>query len=331
MSSVPSSGGTQVTSASTVTIAEDHTLYAHWERINEDPNTPTFTITDRYYNYITIRVTGTDPDGDDLKFDVYANNSKKGTSSTVSSGGTTTYKITGLSEYTNYSIYVIADDSKGGRKESTSNSAKTKCSGSGYTCTSGYECSGGSWEQNTCSTCGGSGTLSVTCPGTGKIVKPNTYACPKCGKQLPGGYVECTVCDGWGGIIDPCDCGYEGMNWLDHITSVCTGKMTGRESVASKCQECGATLARTNYKCSVCTATAVSYASCSNCGWPGAYYLYGHEDTCSSCNGSGGDYYMADCSHGYSSSHMHCSTHDYDYSVGSSHSYCSHDRTYVHD
>ena len=324
-----------MTNASTVTIAEDHTLYAHWERINEDPNTPTISVTDRYYNYITIKINGSDPDGDDLTFDVYANNSKKGTSSKIASGGNTTYKITGLSDYTNYSIYLVANDGKGGTAQSTNASAKTKCSGSGYTCTSGYECSGGSWTKSTCSSCGGSGTVSVTCPGTAVVLLSGTYECHKCGEKVSGSVTQCSVCGGSGGIINACsnsDCTWPGMEWLDHKTSVCSGTMEGYLPGNMNCPKCGASgIPATAYKCSKCSATAMSYSSCDSCGWPGAYYLYGHEGTCSSCNGSGGDYYMSDCSHGYSSSHMHCSTHDCDYSSGSSHSYCSHGKTYVHD
>ena len=326
-----SSGGTQITNASTVTIAEDHTLYAHWERINEDPNTPIISVTDRYYNYITIKINGSDPDGDDLTFDIYANNSKKGTSSKISSGGNTTYKITGLSDYTNYSIYVVANDGKGGTAQSSSASAKTKCSGSGYTCTSGYECSGGSWTKSTCSSCGGTGT--VRCTGTAVVILTGTYPCPKCGKDLPSTVTECSVCGGTGGTQDACSyCGnWIGREWLNHKTSSCSGTMSGYLSGTMKCESCGASVKSTLYSCTVCSATAISLSSCDSCGWPGSYYVNGHDDTCSSCNGSGGTYYKSSCSHGYSDSHMHCSTHNCDYSSGSSHSYCSHGKTYVHD
>ena len=256
-----SSGGTQITNASTVTIAEDHTLYAHWERINEDPNTPTISVTDRYYNYITIKINGSDPDGDDLTFDVYANNSKKGTSSKIASGGNTTYKITGLSDYTNYSIYVVANDGKGGTAQSSSASAKTKCSGSGYTCTSGYECSGGSNTTYNCSTCDGKGYVS-------------SWPCP---------YItwRCSTCDGYGN--------------------------SGDET------------------CPTCNGNA---ATCSM--HPDLDSLHGYGDKCDSCGGEGTYEVFEECSHGYSGSHMHCSTHDYDYST-STHQYCSHGKTYVHD
>ena len=256
-----STGGTQVTNASTVTIAEDHTLYAHWERINEDPNAPTFSVTDRYYNYITIKINGSDPDGDDLTFDVYANNSKKGTSSKISSGGNTTYKITGLSDYTNYSIYVVANDGKGGTAQSSSASAKTKCSGSGYTCTSGYECSGGSNTTYNCSTCDGKGYVS-------------SWPCP---------YItwRCSTCDGYGN--------------------------SGDET------------------CPTCNGDA---ATCSM--HPNLDSLHGYGDKCDSCGGEGTYEVFEECEHGYSGSHMHCSTHDYDYS-SSTHQYCSHGKTYVHD
>ena len=256
-----SSGGTQVTNSSTVTIAEDHTLYAHWERINEDPNTPTISVTDRYYNYITIKINGSDPDGDDLTFDIYANNSKKGTSSKISSGGNTTYKITGLSDYTNYSIYVVANDGKGGTAQSSSASAKTKCSGSGYTCTSGYECSGGSNTTYNCSTCDGKGYVS-------------SWPCP---------YItwRCSTCDGYGN--------------------------SGDET------------------CPTCNGNA---ATCSM--HPDLDSLHGYGDKCDSCGGEGTYEVFEECSHGYSGSHMHCSTHDYDYST-STHQYCSHGKTYVHD
>ena len=256
-----STGGTQVTNASTVTIAEDHTLYAHWERINEDPNTPTISVTDRYYNYITIKINGSDPDGDDLTFDIYANNSKKGTSSKISSGGNTTYKITGLSDYTNYSIYVVANDGKGGTAQSSSASAKTKCSGSGYTCTSGYECSGGSNTTYDCSTCDGKGYVS-------------SWPCP---------YItwRCSTCDGYGN--------------------------SGDET------------------CPTCNGDA---ATCSM--HPNLDSLHGYGDKCDSCGGEGTYEVFEECEHGYSGSHMHCSTHDYDYS-SSTHQYCSHGKTYVHD
>lgn len=107
--------------------------------------------------------------------------------------------------------------------------------------------------------------------------------------------------------------------------------MSGYLSGTMKCESCGASVKSTLYSCTVCSATAISLSSCDSCGWPGSYYVNGHDDTCSSCNGSGGTYYKSSCSHGYSDSHMHCSTHDYDYSSGSSHSYCSHGKTYVHD
>ena len=77
--------------------------------------------------------------------------------------------------------------------------------------------------------------------------------------------------------------------------------------------------------CPTCNGDA---ATCSM--HPNLDSLHGYGDKCDSCGGEGTYEVFEECEHGYSGSHMHCSTHDYDYS-SSTHQYCSHGKTYVHD
>ena len=182
-------GGTQRTESTVVSLTANEVLYAHWTVLNNAPNKPTITRSAGSTNYLTLKITGTDPDGNNLKYDVYKGGTKVGTTSTVASGASVTYKVEGLAEYTSYQFYVVAIDTHDASTQSDTVTLKTQCSGRGAT-----GCNITSTTE-TCSTCGGDGMR--TCNGRVDWVQEydNYFTCPNCGKdRMLEYYAACNKC-----------------------------------------------------------------------------------------------------------------------------------------
>jgi len=100
-------------------------------------NAPMFVknrLQDRQTNSLTIVTRATDADGDNLTYELYLKgNSAVQATKTASQNIDVTFTITGLSEYTTYTWYIIVSDGSLSA-ESSDASARTYCSGTGFTC-----------------------------------------------------------------------------------------------------------------------------------------------------------------------------------------------------
>ncbi len=135
-------------------VVSDITLYAVWAQNNQAPNKPTVTQKTKTTSSITLNITGTDPDNDNLTYDIYMNGKKIGTTSKVASGATTTFATeSNLLNYTLYRFYAIAKDTKGETTQGNEVTIRTYCPGTGA---SGCSISS---DDKTCSECRGKGTV----------------------------------------------------------------------------------------------------------------------------------------------------------------------------
>ncbi len=152
------SGGNKIESSTKVTITSNQTLYAHWIINNQAPNKPTVSQNTKTTSSITLNITGTDPDNDNLTYDVYMNNTKIGTTSQVASGASTTFTTeSNLSNYTSYKFYAIAKDPKDEKTQGDEVSIRTYCSGTTNSCIRTRCTDGG-----VCGSCDGEGKFDCT-------------------------------------------------------------------------------------------------------------------------------------------------------------------------
>ena len=338
-----SSGGTQVTGDTIVTKTSDHTLYAHWTLKNQSPNAPTISLTSRGTTYINVKVTATDPDGDDIYYKITVDGSTYNTS-TVASGQSSSKSIYSLDDFTTYTISAVTVDSLGAKSSATQYTFKTKCAGTENTCTNTWHCQGYTSTPIDCtnSECTLGRVLSVNCPGpTGSDVDcsnctngkvPYTcpgadtdcpYCCPGPNEPIePGDYSECPDCHAAGKFWHrdwACStCGSTGDGYYCESCGSTTGT-TMNHNNQEDCTNCGGDGTIESAKCehgytdkhsgtTKCTATGCEsgtiYAKCSH-GNTEAHKEY---TTCSTCGGSGNSgYNISSCEHGYDQqSHYYC-------------------------
>lgn len=336
--------GKLITDETIVTATDKHTLYANWNRA---PENVTVSCVGKTTNSITLRMSATDKDGDDLTFDIYVGGKFVQTTSAVAQGTQHDVTITGLTKYTNYSFYVVAFD---GEQSTQSNvgSVRTYCPGNDYDICTPPSCDGYTHKIDDCGTCGGDGVDYYWCDGE------STTTCGSC-----NGDGEITrTCDG--GSSETCSgCGGTGK---------CYGKPEKvKQTVAGSCSTCGEDRMYAVWECPVCGTTGESTGcintcnevatsnhwnadgspkpDCPDCDGTGktssscSHNVTGSHEYETDCGNCGGDGELAtSCSHGYSSEHKvdetcsNCSgTGDVDnatrpciHNLNTSHYWCDH-------
>ena len=183
-----------------IILTENTTLYAIWIKNNSSPNAPTVTVSSKTTDSVTLSIVGTDPDEDDLIYDIYMNGVKNGTTEKVNSGKAVMYSISGLSKYTQYAYKVVAKDPYDA-ENSASLQVRTYCPGTGVTCQAGTYC------DTKCKNCAGMGyfTCSCTCSYERKYAQASSYSTSIC-KCVPiAGKYHCDSC--WWASVDCTECG----------------------------------------------------------------------------------------------------------------------------
>jgi len=209
--------GTVVNSTTTVTVAGNHTIYAHWRINNVPPTKPSIAVYDRNTNYIKIRTMSTDENNDKLTYSYYIKRegnstySLVATSSDNNSGSYVILNAISLEQYTVYYCYVIVSD---GKATATSDvlTTSTGCPGTGNYCSVGScycECSG-------------------NYHGTGNVryyvhTADNDYIDPSTGKYH---YLYCPSYGSTSYSQTTCSCGYTYKPMYEWKCTVC-GSVTG--------------------------------------------------------------------------------------------------------
>ena len=193
-------GGVVYADKASIILTENTTLYAIWNKNNSSPNAPTVTVSSKTTDSVTLSIVGTDPDEDDLIYDIYMNGVKNGTTEKANSGKAVMYSISGLSEYTQYAYKVVAKDPYNA-ENSASLQVRTYCPGTGVTCQAGTYC------DTKCKNCAGMGyfTCSCTCSYERKYAEVSSYSTSIC-KCVPiAGKYHCDSC--WWASVDCTECG----------------------------------------------------------------------------------------------------------------------------
>jgi len=147
-----------ITSYTFSNVTSNQTINATFSLSNVAPNTPKIKVVDWTTTTITFDLSGTDPDGDTVTYDVYVGGSKNG-STTLSS-----YTASGLTHATKYEYYVIAKDPSGATATSIVDTQYTNCNGTG--------------RSHSTSSCDGK---CYTCSGTGSVICTETeLVCEYC-------------------------------------------------------------------------------------------------------------------------------------------------------
>lgn len=263
-----SSGGTQVTSASTVTIAEDHTLYAHWEG---KPFTVTFNAGSGYTSTSSKTVYYGEsygnlptPSRNSYDFDGWF---------TSSSGGSRVYSSTRVTKAYNHTLYA----------QWTLKYRYCECCGGNY-----YQCS---CDTDICDTCG---KCSVHCGGHESYREceccgGNEYQC-SCDSNICSTCGKCSVhCSGHGG---------SGSIPTQPPTSSDKVTPTPKPSVSPSSQpKTPATPPKENspipeQKCSRCGGTG----KCTSCNGTGRGSSCPAKQNCTRCDGDGLlNHYCGEC------------------------------------
>lgn len=142
-------------------------------------NAPMFVknrLQDRQTNSLTIVTRATDADGDNLTYELYLKgNSTVQETKTAAQNTDVTFTLTGLEEYTTYTWYIIASDASLST-ESSDASARTYCSGTGFTCNATLCTVNRQEVDNYCGE-----TVSITELSGGNAVP--SVNCPFCGES----------------------------------------------------------------------------------------------------------------------------------------------------
>lgn len=196
------------------------------------------TFSSKTTNSITVKATATDADNDNITYKLYTSTSsssgftqKASTSST--SGTQVTLTASGLSQYTTYYYYVEASDGKTTTKGTTA-SVKTYCPGTGLTCDGPFT------TTTECSTCQGTGEVTVT--HTWVFYKSNSDArdlsCQLCGRRDVNTYYadyQCRTCGSYRTFEVCSNClGSTKTKTQQEDCGTCNG--TGKVTIAIKCE-----------------------------------------------------------------------------------------------
>ena len=342
-----------------VTNDQMHTLYACW---NQPPEIKKVYISKRTTSSLTISVLAIDPDEDDIRYRFYFGSNLVHDTDYVTQNQEVSYTVTGLSEDTRYTFYIIVDD-KYEEINSGTKAEKTNCSGTGYNdgtycsgteyrsgtcteCTNGYNtywCDGGqknvSCPKTVTKTCSGP-TICSNCNGTGdnpctdspKLVKSEEgkESCPNCGSssKFLHEWWKCDTC-GVSGEMKVCK-----ASWDSETGKWCYNTTTANHPICPVCNGASSSTCRHG------KTSSHSYEdTCSKCNGTGSYdkkcdhgYVDGHNqtETCSCCGGnytSCMEYRMPCDAHGSYGVHYVCTTHGYD---GKSSSHCKHGKNTEH-
>ena len=179
---------------------------------NVAPTTPTVNYSSKTTSSITVTARATDANNDKLTYRLYVSTSQSSgftqaaTSSATTSGSTVTLTASNLSEYTYYYYYVTVTDGTLTTTGTTSTAVRTYCPGN-----TNY-CSGGEYSTTNCTTCHGSGKITV-CAQCGQPSRAN-MDCIVCGSSRKKNE-SCTVCNGTGDIstFEECKHGYSSSHY----------------------------------------------------------------------------------------------------------------------
>lgn len=188
-----SSGGTQVTNASTVTIAEDHTLYAHWEG---KPFTVTFNAGSGYTSTTSKTVyygqaygSLPTPSRNSYDFDGWFTSSSGGSQVSSSTRVLKAYNHTLYAQWTR--SYLECDCCGGNWYDCSCSSSYCGTCGKCTNCCTGHSSGSSGSSSEDCLCCGGD---SSTCGCSSSICS----TCGKCSKHCSGhtAYTQCSCCKG---------------------------------------------------------------------------------------------------------------------------------------
>lgn len=269
-SGVPTSGGTQVKNTDIVTQTSDHTIFAQWKIRNQAPTRASISVNSKTTISITFSITGTDPNGDMLTYDVYVGNNKKG-SVIGASGANVTYTAGGLTKYTDYEYYVIAKDPLEESIQSSKATVRTYCPGN-VSCSNGKYCDDFKAKYVDCTYCNGTGD--GTCEGTLEVLHTDTERCPECDPAFNSWSVTVTL--------------YECLR-------------CGKRGEVRACGNCGYTSGSINHECQYCSGfgwTSREYISACSHGYYGHYYCDTHGN-----NVDGYTHQVSTCPHRRTSQH----------------------------
>ena len=185
--------------------------------ISNKAPTVTASLASKTTNSITVSVTGQDNDGDNLTATLYTKTASgsyiaSGTASIAGGSGTQSITASSLSNYTDYTYYVVLTDNIE-TVQTTEITVRTYCPGNGHTAT---YCSGTTESSSTCGNCGGKGSISTSCSscgGRGKIwyceycghiTNGNEYICASCGRWPSWFSRDCSSCNGLGNYNSRC-------------------------------------------------------------------------------------------------------------------------------
>lgn len=338
-----SESGEKVTENSIVTATSNHTIYAHWEKVNESPEITSLEISSKTTTTMTIKAVASDADaGDTIRYKIYFGTSTTPvyTSSYLASGTAVTYTVKNLSEYTNYNYYVIVDD-KIDETTSDTKTDRTYCSGTGYYdasycstaksahCTSdgicgecGHKHTSTCTVESVCSICDGTG--SVSCPKTEHTSPSFTRtelenrSCAGCGKKSTKVILKCGTCDS--GIDYNTGCGTSGCNGFSSTgyKYFCYGcgyfasDAAGHKKSCSKARvvncESDPRSAFESYHIDNCGSTG----TCSECGGTGKRSCPKTEECgCTHRPATCPNKVATACEHGLYKAHYYCKTHGY--------------------
>ena len=196
------------------------------------------TFSSKTTNSITVKATATDADNDNITYKLYTSTSsssgftqKASTSST--SGTQVTLTASGLSQYTTYYYYIEASDGSLASNSSTA-SVRTYCPGTGLTCNGPFT------STTDCSTCNGTGEVTVTHEwefqrSTGDYPDVPCQLCGRIGGNTYTAAYQCRICGSYRDLIVCSNClGDDKTVTQKETCSKCGG--TGQVTQAITCQ-----------------------------------------------------------------------------------------------
>ena len=282
-----------VESGDTVTNPEDHTLTAKWELQNRAP-TVTGSVTTKSTSSLTIRMKGSDEDGDKLRYRLYMDGTKKKEEENVTQGSERTYTFNSLGEYTSHSIRLEVYD--GIETGTYSFDARTYCSG--Y-CKDTVSCHGEEQYEYVCSKCHGRKTCDGSISTSGS---PQSWPCYN---PYEGGTAHIKSRNGNGGI-EYCYATAGTIQYYSCSNCSATGLCITCNTCSVKTSYRAPTTFETSHDCSSCGGTgegdekvATGYGPCSRHGKSGYHYYC----TSNNHNYIGYSSTHTPCKHGFSTQH----------------------------